>query len=262
VSSFYLDLGLLEAYYLDRPPRYHHTASSTLVSSLHAGLGRLLEEGGFELFAERGHRLPRRTAVRLPARVDDAVHAPAQAWGVDRPLGVGSRARLSTQPVSPGICCVICRSPGSSITRDAGGEDPIAVPPTDSLPQHHLSAAGQVPAPEDLLDVTISDGDERGVVITARGEVDLYTHSVLRRAIDSALTGHPPTVVLDLREVSFLSSSGLAALVDLRRAAGLRRIAVRLVGEGRAVLRPLTAVGLVAQFTRCATAEAALDSEG
>lgn len=138
---------------------------------------------------------------------------------------------------------------------------PRSEPPTDSLPQH-LTTSGHPPAPEDLLDVTISDGDERGVVITVRGEVDLYTHSVLRHAIDSALTGHPRAVVLDLRAVSFLSSSGLGALVDLRRAAGLRRIAVRLIGEGRAVLRPLTAVGLVSHFTRCPTPEAALDSEG
>ena len=42
---------------------------------------------------------------------------------------------------------------------------------------------------------------------------------------------------------------------------GLRRITVRLVGEGRAVLRPLTAVELVGRFTRYPTA-AALDSEG
>ncbi|MGH3886942.1 MAG: pyridoxal-phosphate-dependent aminotransferase family protein [Pseudonocardiaceae bacterium] len=94
VCSFYQDLSLLEAYYQGDPPRYHHTASSTLVSAVHAGLGRLLEEGlsavwerhaqagerlqaalpkhGFEVFAEQGHRLPQLTAVRLPEGVADA----------------------------------------------------------------------------------------------------------------------------------------------------------------------------------------------
>lgn len=94
VRSFYLDLGLLDAYYQGDPPRYHHTASSTLLSSVHAGLGRLLEEGlpavwerharigerlqsalpelGFEILAERGHRLPQLTAARLPEGVNDA----------------------------------------------------------------------------------------------------------------------------------------------------------------------------------------------
>jgi alanine-glyoxylate transaminase/serine-glyoxylate transaminase/serine-pyruvate transaminase len=93
VGSFYLDFGLLDAYVFGDPPRYHHTASSPLVAALHAGLGRLLEEGlpavwerhaqvgeqleaslsgvGFELVAEDGHRLPQLTAARLPAGVDD-----------------------------------------------------------------------------------------------------------------------------------------------------------------------------------------------
>jgi alanine-glyoxylate transaminase/serine-glyoxylate transaminase/serine-pyruvate transaminase len=94
VCSFYLDLSLLDAYYQGDPPRYHHTASSTLMSSVHAGLGRLLEEGlpavwdrhmqagqqlqaalpehGFELFAEPGHCLPQLTAARLPDGISDA----------------------------------------------------------------------------------------------------------------------------------------------------------------------------------------------
>ncbi|MGQ0716372.1 MAG: pyridoxal-phosphate-dependent aminotransferase family protein [Pseudonocardiales bacterium] len=94
VSSFYLDLTLLDAYYQGDPPRYHHTASSTLISAVHGGLGRLLEEGlpavwerharvgerlqaalpehGFTVFAEQGHRLPQLTAARLPEGVVDA----------------------------------------------------------------------------------------------------------------------------------------------------------------------------------------------
>jgi len=93
VGSFYLDAGLLDAY-VHEPHRYHHTASSVLVSALHAGLGRLLDEGlpavfdrhrrigdllqgelpklGFELVAPDGERLPQLTATRLPAGVDDA----------------------------------------------------------------------------------------------------------------------------------------------------------------------------------------------
>jgi alanine-glyoxylate transaminase/serine-glyoxylate transaminase/serine-pyruvate transaminase len=94
VGSFYLDLSLLMDYYQGEPPRYHHTASSTLISAVHAGLGRLLAEGlpgawerharvgeqlqaalpelGFELLAQPGHRLPQLTAARLPAGMVDA----------------------------------------------------------------------------------------------------------------------------------------------------------------------------------------------
>ena len=93
VPSFYLDVGLLDTYVYE-PHRYHHTASSVLVSALHAGLGRLLDEGlpsvwerhrrvgeilqvalpalGFDLIAPDAHRLPQLTATRLPGGVDDA----------------------------------------------------------------------------------------------------------------------------------------------------------------------------------------------
>jgi len=92
VPSFYLDVGLLDAYVYE-PHRYHHTASSVLVSALNAGLTRMLDEGlpsvwerhrrigenlqgalpalGFELIAPDGHRLPQLTAARLPAGIDD-----------------------------------------------------------------------------------------------------------------------------------------------------------------------------------------------
>jgi alanine-glyoxylate transaminase/serine-glyoxylate transaminase/serine-pyruvate transaminase len=93
ICSFYLDVGLLDAY-VHEPHRYHHTASSVLVAALHAGLGRLLDEGlpavhqrhqrigellqqqlpelGFELVAPEGSRLPQLTAARLPSGVEDA----------------------------------------------------------------------------------------------------------------------------------------------------------------------------------------------
>jgi alanine-glyoxylate transaminase/serine-glyoxylate transaminase/serine-pyruvate transaminase len=92
-ASFYLDLGLLDAY-LNDPHRYHHTISASILYALHAGLGRVLEEGleavwdrharvggqlqevlpgiGYEVVAAAGHRLPQLTAARLPDGIDDA----------------------------------------------------------------------------------------------------------------------------------------------------------------------------------------------
>jgi alanine-glyoxylate transaminase / serine-glyoxylate transaminase / serine-pyruvate transaminase len=116
VCSFYLDLSLLDAYYQGDPPRYHHTASSTLISAVHAGLGRLLEEGppavwerharvgehlqsalperGFEVFAEHGHRLPQLTAVRLPDGVVDAAGRKSlrEDFGIEVGGGLGPLA--------------------------------------------------------------------------------------------------------------------------------------------------------------------------
>lgn len=116
VSSFYLDLDLLEQYYQGSPARYHHTASSPLLAAVHAGLGRLLEEGlpavwerharigerlqealpelGFELLAEKGHRLPQLTAARLPEGVDDATARTAlrRDFGIEVGGGLGPLA--------------------------------------------------------------------------------------------------------------------------------------------------------------------------
>lgn len=99
-QSWYLDLGLLGGYVGEAGARnagsrtYHHTAPVAMVTSLHAALGRILEEGldavwarhqaagdalqaglqerGFELFAEEGARLPELTTVTVPDGVDGA----------------------------------------------------------------------------------------------------------------------------------------------------------------------------------------------
>jgi alanine-glyoxylate transaminase/serine-glyoxylate transaminase/serine-pyruvate transaminase len=96
--SWYLDLNLIGAYAGaaagQRGRMYHHTAPIAMIQSLHAALGRVLDEGlpavwarhaaagallhaglvelGLELFAAEGHRLPELTAVRVPAGVDSA----------------------------------------------------------------------------------------------------------------------------------------------------------------------------------------------
>src|SRR5215211_4917028 len=79
-QSWYLDLGMLGGYAGEAAGSggrtYHHTAPTGMVVSLHAGLGRILQEGlvelGMELFAAEGHRLPELTTVRVPEGVDSA----------------------------------------------------------------------------------------------------------------------------------------------------------------------------------------------
>jgi alanine-glyoxylate transaminase/serine-glyoxylate transaminase/serine-pyruvate transaminase len=97
-QSWYLDLGLLGGYVGEASGSggrtYHHTAPVAMVASLHAGLGRILDEGlesvwarhaeagqllqdgleemGLTLFAEKGSRLPELTTVNGPEGVDSA----------------------------------------------------------------------------------------------------------------------------------------------------------------------------------------------
>jgi alanine-glyoxylate transaminase / serine-glyoxylate transaminase / serine-pyruvate transaminase len=94
--SWYLDLRMIGRYTgpATGARTYHHTAPVSMIMSLHAGLGALLDEGldaavarhaecgrllqdglvdlGFALFAAEGHRLPELTTVWVPEGVDEA----------------------------------------------------------------------------------------------------------------------------------------------------------------------------------------------
>lgn len=121
-QSWYLDLNMLARYVMGEGARaYHHTAPISMIMSLHAGLGALLDEGlerawerhqacgdalqagledlGFELFAAAGHRLPQLTSVwvpteRLPSGMDEgaARRALLDRYGIEVGSGLGEFA--------------------------------------------------------------------------------------------------------------------------------------------------------------------------
>ena len=116
-QSWYLDLGMIGEYAATTGARkYHHTAPVSMIFSLHAALGALLDEGladaierhaecgrllqdglekmGLELFAEEGHRLPQLTTVRVPEGVDDLAvrRALLERYGIEIGGGVGDFA--------------------------------------------------------------------------------------------------------------------------------------------------------------------------
>ncbi len=118
-QSWYLDLGLLGGYVGEATGAkrtYHHTAPTAMVASLHAGLSRIVEEGlpqvwarheeagrvlqeglearGYELFAQKGYRLPELTTVKVPDGVDSAaVRARLlERHGIEIGAGVGAYA--------------------------------------------------------------------------------------------------------------------------------------------------------------------------
>lgn len=122
-QSWYLDLGLLGGYVGEAGAQggkrtYHHTAPTAMVASLHAGLGRILEEGlpavwerheragrllqdgleemGLELFAEKGHRLPDLTTVKVPEGVDSAAVRGELLDRFDLEIGAGAGEYAAT----------------------------------------------------------------------------------------------------------------------------------------------------------------------
>jgi anti-sigma B factor antagonist len=83
------------------------------------------------------------------------------------------------------------------------------------------------------LHVWIDDTPAR-VRIRLAGELDLATAPQLRQVLD-AHSRHGQTMIIDLREVEFIDSMGLAALVRARHRALARGAQLKLVAPSESV---------------------------
>jgi anti-sigma B factor antagonist len=94
------------------------------------------------------------------------------------------------------------------------------------------------------LEISVEHLDPRSVRVRMAGELDLSTSKELERELDGVFADGPRTsVVLDLRELSFLDSTGLRALWTARQHA--------LSNGGRLVLdEPSDPVLRVLRMTR------------
>ncbi len=118
--------------------------------------------------------------------------------------------------------------------------------------------ADRILGSSDLLRLAVYRGD-RATIVVVVGEVDLHTEPLLTSRVNEELVRCPKALVLDLSGVSFLGSSGLAVLVQIRDRAGEQGVPLRLVSNSQAVIRPLVATGLEATFDILADRDAALD---
>jgi anti-sigma B factor antagonist len=66
-------------------------------------------------------------------------------------------------------------------------------------------------APDHFKARTLRDGDR--VVVRLEGELDMSGTFVLEPALDELIADAPAEVVFDLRELEFVDSTGLAALI-------------------------------------------------
>ena len=119
--TWYLDLGMIGDYVSGNAAggrTYHHTAPVAMIASLHASLGRILDEGlpdvharhraagqrlqtglvelGLRLFAADGHRLPELTTVWVPDGVDSAKIRHRLLTEYDIEIGGGAGEYAST----------------------------------------------------------------------------------------------------------------------------------------------------------------------
>lgn len=56
--------------------------------------------------------------------------------------------------------------------------------------------------------------DGRAAILEVRGEVDLYTSPRMRQALVELARGRSPAVLVDLSQVEYMDSSGVATLVE------------------------------------------------
>jgi anti-sigma B factor antagonist len=103
---------------------------------------------------------------------------------------------------------------------------------------------------DDQITLSTSSPATGQVVIEVGGEVDMLTSPQLRSAVlDQFEQGKGvELVVLDLDGVTFLGTSGLAVLIEVREAAHAAGVELRLACTARRVLRPLTIAGLIPLF--------------
>ena len=164
--------------------------------------------------------MSRRTADGLLASLRDQFPA-ADGW--DQALDEGDRVSLSKPRTNS-------TPPGRKADAPAGA--PAArQAPVPAQAGEHGAAAGR-------LRVVVERPEPGSVVIRVRGEVDLSSVPRLSELIGQRLTAaYLRTVVLDLSDVEFLSTSGLEMLLHAQRRAEARGVAVYVVPGGRCVQR-------------------------
>lgn len=104
-----------------------------------------------------------------------------------------------------------------------------------------------------------SEVTEGVVVVHTRGEVDVVTAAELQGALEETVTRHQCTVlIVDLSDVSFLASAGLAVLMRCSDNLSDRRCRFLVVAHSPATLRPLELTGLTEALEVYDSVEAAL----
>ena len=109
--------------------------------------------------------------------------------------------------------------------------------------RHPSASAWYIRAlPVSLFDVEISEGP-LGPVAALSGEVDLSAVAGVEERIRTGMGEQPGVLVLDLREVEFLDSSGLRLVLELDREQRDRGARLVVVRGGRRVARVMELTG-------------------
>jgi anti-sigma B factor antagonist len=92
--------------------------------------------------------------------------------------------------------------------------------------------------------------DRNRVIVEVGGELDLASAGTLQEALDNLLEVGWQSIVLDLRALSFIDSTGLSLLLETDRACGRAGAAFAIVDGSPVVARLLELTGLEGRFAR------------
>ena len=97
---------------------------------------------------------------------------------------------------------------------------------------------------DDLPEFAVAlDAVDGHVTLTVRGDIDIATIDQLEDARGAALSREPRRLLIDLREVGFVDSSGLKFLIDTRRLAEREGWELALRRPGPGAMRVFTITG-------------------
>ena len=123
----------------------------------------------------------------------------------------------------------------------------------------HSPNPGAIQPAAPSLSVRVEPLDD-AVVLSVSGEIDMVTAPQLGESINAAMDQEPPILVVDLSEVDFLASAGMAVLLGCnQRAKG--RIGFRVVAAGNTTFRPMELTGVPDEIAIFPTREEALAAD-
>jgi anti-sigma B factor antagonist len=107
------------------------------------------------------------------------------------------------------------------------------------------------------LDITSRSYEEQHV-ITVKGEIDLYSSTMLREYIFTTLQQQPRELIIDLDAVKYIDSSGIATMVEALQLANKSKTQFKVAGLSKNVLEVFELVKLEKVFNIYDTVDEAL----
>jgi anti-anti-sigma factor len=101
------------------------------------------------------------------------------------------------------------------------------------------------------VEITLDDDEDEGRLARVKGVLDVFTSPTLATRALAGLPDHTRALVIDLREVSFVDSAGISALVRLRQEAKSRAIDVHARLGGASKRMNATVVDVVRRVLPC-----------